>query len=114
MIKNIEKAKVIKFQEEVSYQKGQVVSKTLAQNKAVSLTLFSFDKGEEISSHSSSGDAMVQVIDGRAQITIDNEVYFLNKDETIIMPAGLPHALFAVEPFKMLLTVIFPKQDNHE
>ena len=88
---------------------GQIVSKTLAQNKAVSLTLFAFDKGEEISSHESSGDAMVIVLDGTGEITIGEEKYLLGAGETIIMPAGKPHAVFAAERFKMFLIVIFPQ-----
>ena len=61
------------------------------------MTLFAFDKGEEISSHESKGDAMVQVLDGKAKITIGDGVYFLSAGETVVMPAGIPHALEAVE-----------------
>lgn len=82
-------------------------SRTLVQNRSVSLTLFAFDTNEEISSHESKGDAMVQVLDGKAKITIGGGEYFLCAGETV-SPAGVPHALEAVEPFKMLLTVIFP------
>lgn len=107
-IKNIEKEKILKLSSEVDYKEGQVISKTLAQNGHVSLTIFAFSKGEEISTHASSGDAMVTVIDGIGRITIDSKEYLLKKDETIIMPAEKPHAVFAEENFKMLLTVIFP------
>jgi len=106
-LKNVEKSKIIKLEEELTYQKGQVVSKTLAQNKNVSLTLFSFDKGEEISSHSSDGDAMVTVLDGTGKFTVGEEVFLLNKGETLIMPSDVPHAVFGEEQFKMLLTVVF-------
>jgi len=109
-IKNIAAEEVFSLEAEVSYLPGQIVSKTLAQNKAVSLTLFAFDKGEEISSHDSSGDAMVTVLDGTGEITIDGKKYVLKRDETVIMPAKKPHAVFAVERFKMLLTVIFPQK----
>ena len=71
LIKNISKAEVLTLKEQVSYQEGQVVSKTLAQNDAVSVTLFSFDKGEEISTHESGGDAFVTCLDGVGEITID-------------------------------------------
>lgn len=108
-IKNIEFASVLPLAEQVSYQPGQVVSKTLAQNPAVSLTLFAFDKDEEISSHTSTGDAMILVLDGESEITIGSEKYALKQGETIVMPANVPHAVFAKAPFKMLLTVVFPQ-----
>lgn len=106
-LKNIETSKILKLEDELVYQKGQVVSKTLVQNKNVSITLFSFDQGEEISSHSSDGDAMVTVLDGTGKFTIGDESFILNKGETIIMPNNVPHAVFGEEQFKMLLTVIF-------
>lgn len=107
LIKNIEFIQPIILETMVAYQEGQVVSRTLSQGKNLSLTLFAFDKGEEISSHSSSGDAMVYILDGQAKITIGNEVFTVSKGETIIMPANIPHALFAVERFKMFLIVVF-------
>lgn len=109
-IKNIDFAKVLTLAEQVNYQAGQIVSKTLAQNKALSLTLFAFDKGEEISTHESSGDAMVLALDGTGEITIDGEKFTLHAGETIIMPSKKPHAVFAVEQFKMFLIVVFPQQ----
>ncbi len=108
-IKNIDFATVLPFAQQVSYQKGQIVSRTLAQNKALSLTLFAFDKGEEISSHESSGDAMVMALDGTGQVTIDGENFTLHAGETIIMPSQKPHAVFATEQFKMFLIVVFPQ-----
>jgi len=107
-IKNMEFEKVLTLADEVSYQPGQIVSKTLAQNKALSLTLFAFDKDEEISTHKSEGDAMVLVLDGTGQITIDGTNYTLKAGESIIMPAGKPHAVYALEKFKMFLVVVFP------
>ncbi len=107
LIKNIELSKVLNMESLVSYQEGQVVSRTLAQGKNLSLTLFAFDKGEEISSHSSNGDAMVYLLDGEAKITIGDDTYNVKKGETIVMPAGIPHALLAKEQFKMLLIVVF-------
>ncbi len=106
-LKNIEVSKVLRLEEELSYQKGQVVSKTLVQNKNISLTLFSFDKGEEISAHSSDGDAMVTVLDGTGRFTVGDEVFILSKGETLIMPNQVSHAVYGEEQFKMLLTVIF-------
>jgi quercetin dioxygenase-like cupin family protein len=106
-MKNIELSKVIKLENEVAYQKGQVVSKTLVQNKNVSLTIFAFDKGEEISAHTSDGDAMVTLLDGTGKFTVGDEVFILEKGETLIMPHQIPHAVYGEEQFKMLLTVIF-------
>lgn len=108
IMKNIDLATPLALGALVTYQTGQIVSRTLVQNRSVSLTLFAFDTGEEISSHESKGDAMVQVLDGTAKITIGEGEFRLSAGETVVMPAGVPHALEAVEPFKMLLTVIFP------
>lgn len=83
------------------------MSKTLAQNSALSVTLFAFDKGEEISTHESGGDAMVTCLDGTEKITIDGVEYILHEGDTIVMPAGHPHAVFGEEKFKMLLMVVF-------
>ena len=106
-IKNISKSEVLTLKEQVSYQKGQVVSKTLAQNDALSVTLFAFDKDEEISTHESGGDAFVTCLDGVGRITIDGKVYELHEGESIVMPAKHPHAVYGQEQFKMLLVVIF-------
>ena len=106
-IKNIEKAQVLTLKSKVAYQPGQVVSKTLAQNNALSVTLFAFDKGEEISTHESGGDAFVTCLDGVGRITIDGKDYELHEGESIVMPARHPHAVFGQEQFKMLLVVVF-------
>ena len=106
-IKNINKSEVLTLKEQVAYQEGQVVSRTLAQNNAVSVTLFAFDKGEEISTHESGGDAFVTCLDGVGKITIDGVAYELHEGESIVMPAKPPHAVFGQEKFKMLLVVIF-------
>ena len=106
-MKNIDKATVLELKQQVEYQSGQVVSKTVAQNKAVSVTLFAFDKDEEISTHASGGDAMVTCLDGVGRITIDGKACTLQAGESIVMPAGHPHAVYGQERFKMLLVVIF-------
>ena len=106
-IKNINKAEVMALKEQVEYQDGQVVSKTLAQNEHVSVTLFSFDKGEEITTHKSGGDAFVTCLDGVGKVTIDGEEYILKEGDSIVMPAKHPHAVYGQEQFKMLLVVIF-------
>lgn len=107
MMKKIAKAQALTLKEQISYQEGQVVSKTLAQNSALSVTLFSFDKGEEISAHKSGGDAFVTCLDGAGRVTIDGKPYELHPGESIVMPAGHPHAVYGQERFKMLLAVVF-------
>ena len=106
-LKNIDKSQVLTLKDQVTYQQGQIVSKTLAQNSAVSVTLFAFDKGEEISTHESGGDAFVTCLDGVGRITIDGVEYELHQGESIVMPARHPHAVYGKEQFKMLLVVIF-------
>ena len=106
-MKNISKAEVLTLRDQVAYQSGQVVSRTLAQIEHVSITLFSFDKGEEISTHESGGDAMVTCLDGVGRITIDGVEHILHEGESIVMPARHPHAVYGQEQFKMLLVVVF-------
>lgn len=106
-MKNISKAEVLTLRDQVAYQSGQVVSRTLAQNEHVSVTPFSFDKGEEISTHESGGDAMVTCLDGVGRITIDGVEHILHEGESIVMPARHPHAVYGQEQFKMLLVVVF-------
>lgn len=106
-MKNINAKEKLKFKNEVNYQKGQVMSKTLAQNASISVTIFAFDKDEEIPSHKSGGDALITCLEGVGKITIDEDVYELEEDESNVMPAGHPHAVYAKEKFKMLLVVIF-------
>ena len=107
MMKNIAFSEVLTLKEQIQYQPGQVVSRTLVQNSAVSVTLFAFDKGEEISTHESGGDAFVTCLDGVGRITIDGVEYELHQGESIVMPARHPHAVYGKEQFKMLLVVIF-------
>lgn len=107
MYKNINKKEVLELKNLVGYQEGQVVSKTLVQNELVSVTIFSFDKGEEISTHASGGDAMVTVLEGKGEFKIGGDVFFLEEGQTIIMPKDVPHSVFGEEKFKMLLVVSF-------
>lgn len=107
MYKNIEKQKKISLKDLVEYQEGQVVSKTLVQNSLISITIFSFDKGEEISTHAAGGDAMVTVLEGTGRFTVGGEVFVLNAGKTLIMPKDIPHAVYGEERFKMQLTVSF-------
>ena len=105
MYKNIEKQTKLVLKDQVEYQAGQVVSKTLVQNEKVSMTIFSFDKGEEISTHAAPGDAMVTVLEGKGRFTVGGEVFVLEAGETLIMPKDIPHAVFGEEKFKMQLVV---------
>lgn len=107
MYKNIEKQVKMELKNLVDYQPGQVVSKTLVQNDKVSMTVFSFDKGEEISTHAASGDAMVTVLEGTGRFTVGDDVFILSQGETLIMPKDIPHAVYGEEQFKMQLTVSF-------
>lgn len=106
LIKNIEFSKALNLTDIISYQEGQVVSMTISQIPAVNITLFSLEKGEGISTHTTAGDAMVQVIDGEAEITIGDQILTVKAGETVIMPSNIPHGLEAKHRFKMLLTVV--------
>lgn len=108
LIKNFPIEEVTNLAGVVNIQEGQIVSKTLAQNKYVSMTLFAFDKDEEISTHDSDGDAMVNVLEGKGKFIIDGKEYIVSAGESIIMPAKKPHSVYAVEQFKMMLVVVFP------
>ena len=105
--KNIDKEEILELKNLVVYQEGQVVSKTLVQNSAVSVTLFEFEKDEEISTHESGGDAMVTVLEGTGRFTIDGREHILKAGQSIVMPARKPHAVYGEERFKMLLMVVF-------
>lgn len=107
MYKNIEKQVKLNLKDQVNYQDGQVVSKTLVQNEYVSMTIFSFDKGEEISTHAAGGDAMVTVLEGKGRFTVADEVFYLEAGESLIMPKDIPHAVFGEERFKMQLVVSY-------
>lgn len=110
VLKNIEFEKSLQLGDLVAYQDGQVVSRTLVQNGAVGLTLFAFAAGEGISAHESHGDALVCVLDGSAVLTVGGVRHTVHSGESLVMPARVPHAVEAIEPFKMLLTVVFPEQ----
>ena len=90
----------------VTYQDGTVVSRTIVARKSGTVTLFAFDKGEGLSEHTAPFDAMVQVLEGEAGITISGTPFTLKKGDMIIMPANRPHALRAISRFKMMLTMV--------
>ena len=104
-IKNLDIAKTFDFAGMIDYQPGKVVSSTFVQNDAVSITLFAFAAGEGISTHAASGDALVYILDGTAEITIGQDVLTATGGQAVVMPANIPHGLEAVENFKMLLIV---------
>jgi small redox-active disulfide protein 2 len=106
MIKNIPFSEPHNLDELVAYETGRVVSRTFSQNSSLSLTLFSFDEGEGISSHTAPGDAMVQILDGEAVVNIDGKEMTVGKGQVVVMPADIPHSVTAVKRFKMLLTLV--------
>lgn len=106
MYKNIEKQVKLNLKDQVAYQKGQVVSKTLVQNEYVSMTIFSFDKGEEISTHAAGGT----VLEGKGRFTVADDVFYLEEGDTLIMPKDIPHAVYGEERFKMQLVVSFQRK----
>ena len=110
-LKNIQPEQVLSLAGQVTAQPGQIVSRTLAQTPAVSLTLFAFAKGEEISTHESRGDALVQVLEGVGRFTVDGVDYMCRAGESLVLPAQKPHAVYGEEDFKMLLTVVFPPEE---
>ncbi len=89
-----------------AYQEGSVVSREVVRGETGTVTVFAFDRGQGLSEHTAPFDALVYVLDGEAEITIKGRLHRVGKGEMIIMPAGKPHALFAAEPFKMMLVMI--------
>ena len=101
-----EKATVIALATSIDYAPGSVISKQVTINRAGNVTLFSFDKGQGLTEHTANFDALVQILDGEAEIRIDGKPHRLRAGDCIVMPANHPRALQAVERFKMLLTMI--------
>jgi quercetin dioxygenase-like cupin family protein len=99
-------ARALTLADLVQYQAGAVVSRTLIDKQIGTLTLFSFDDGQGLSEHTAPFDAVVQIVDGAADVTIAGEVHRVTAGQMIIMPANIPHALRAAGPFKMLLVMI--------
>jgi quercetin dioxygenase-like cupin family protein len=90
----------------IAYQRDAVVSKTIIKKTTGTVTLFAFDKGQGLSEHTAPFEALVYLIDGEAGITVGSQTHQVKKGEVIILPANVPHALTALSPFKMLLTMI--------
>ncbi len=106
MANTIEPSKVFTSNDSIGYADGAVVSKTIVKKPSGNVTLFAFDKGEGLTEHSSPFDALVQILDGNAEITIGGSPFNLVAGESIILPANIPHALKAADRFKMMLTMI--------
>ena len=100
------KEKVLNSKELIKYQEGSIVSKLLINKDVGSVTLFAFDEKQKLSEHTAPFDALIQVLDGEAEISISGKKYSLKQSDFIIMPANKPHAVYAVEKFKMMLTMI--------
>ncbi|MGZ9235076.1 MAG: cupin domain-containing protein [Anaerolineales bacterium] len=100
------KSEILHLAELVTYQDGSVVSRQITKADAGNVTLFAFDKDQELSEHTAPFDALVHVLDGHAEIRISGRAYNLETGDAIVMPANEPHALKALTPFKMLLTMI--------
>lgn len=90
----------------VNFQQDSIVSRELLRKKAGTLTIFAFDKGQGLSEHTAPFDATVYIIEGKAEVRIDKDVHLLSEGQMIIMPANIPHAVYATEKFKMLLIMI--------
>ena len=101
-----EHSTIMDFAAKVEYSAEGIVSKRILQKEKGNVSLFAFDKDQQLSEHSAPFDALIQVLDGKAQIKIAGRPYDLTKGQSIIMPANIPHAVYATEKFKMLLTMI--------
>ena len=100
------KANVFSFYDAVDYAEGAIVSKTVLQKQTGNISLFAFDKGEALSEHTAPFDALIEVVEGKAEIKIGGKSYFLEGGQSIIIPANMTHAVTAIEKFKMVLTMI--------
>ena len=110
-MQTFEHSKSYPLADSVTYADGAIVSKIISKNEAGNLTLFSFDKGQNLSEHTAPFDAIIQVVEGEAKITINKKEYQVKAGELIIMPANIPHAVDAITPFKMLLTMLKAKKE---
>lgn len=105
-IKNIEHSTVLILKDLVQYETGKVASLTLSQQPNVGITVMAFDKGESLATHAAPGDALVQILDGEAEITVGGVPHVLKEGQIIVMPKNVPHSLKATARFKMILTVV--------
>lgn len=110
LIKNLPHSTTLTLADQLNVQVGQVTSLTLAQQPDCKVTLFAIDTDEGMSSHAAPGDALILCLEGRGEITIEGVQHVLLPGQSVIMSAGAAHAVRALEPFKMLLTVVLPAQ----
>jgi len=103
---SVDRGLPFKYADIIDYQKDSIVSKTLIEQKSGNITVFAFDKGQKLSEHTAPFEALVEVVDGAGIITIDGSDYRLETGRQIIMPANIPHAVKAEEPFKMVLIMV--------
>ena len=99
-------AQAVRLETVLDYVPGSIVSRTLVKNPAGTVTLFSFDAGQSLSEHTAPFDALVQILDGKAELTIGGKAVLASAGQTVLMPANVPHAVHAVERFKMLLVMV--------
>ena len=104
--KQMPAAEIVRLGELVNYQDGAVVSRTLVKRATGTITAFAFDAGQGLSEHTAAFDALVQIMEGEAEITISGRAFQLRSGEAILLPANQPHAVTAATRFKMLLTMI--------
>ena len=102
----VEHSQVLQLMQMAAYQQGAIVSRQIAKNEAGNVTLFAFDAGQQLSEHTTAFDALAQILDGEAEIRIAGQASLVRAGEAILMPANVPHALFAPVRFKMLLTML--------
>jgi quercetin dioxygenase-like cupin family protein len=100
------KSEILKIADMANYQEAAVVSRQITKAEAGNVTLFAFDKDQGLSEHTAPFDALVHILEGEAQVTISGKSFELKAGDAIVMPANEPHALMAVQRFKMLLTMI--------
>jgi len=109
-LENIARGQVLKLADEVVTTPGKTICKTLVKNDAVAVLLFAFSRGKELRTHTSEGDAMVLVLEGCGEFTLDGTKHVCHAGESIVIPADLPHSVYAGEDFKMMLTIVFPPE----
>ncbi len=106
LVKNLPLSEAVNLAGLVNIEPGKIVSRTFVQRPEVTVTLFSFGAGEGVSTHSAPGDAIVQILEGEAKITIGGNPLIAKTGDIVVMPANIPHAVDAEQDFKMLLTVV--------
>lgn len=109
MANEFEKGKTFSYSNSIAYSDNAVVSKHILKKETGNISIFAFDKGEGLSEHTAPFDAVVSIVDGKADVKIDGQSHVLEAGENIIMPANIPHSLHALEKFKMVLTMIKSK-----